>query len=80
MTEGIKFVTRIYNCGRNLIKDTVPVRGDYFIKGGDGFVSISLGQCEHHGDNQTFITGYNEGGYNSVSMCLTCCSEIYILR
>jgi hypothetical protein len=42
---------------------------------GEGAGEIIDGSCEHHG-NTKFLSGYNQGGHDSVSVCLECCREI----
>jgi len=42
---------------------------------GKGTGEVIEGSCEHHGHTK-FLNGYNQGGHDSVSVCLECCQEI----
>ena len=42
---------------------------------GEGTGEVIEGRCEHHGLTK-FLSGYNQGGHDSVAVCLECCREI----
>ena len=42
---------------------------------GEGTATIIKGTCPYHGQTN-FLYGYNQGGHDSVTVCLKCCVEV----
>jgi len=68
---------KIYrNMNRPAYKETVPYIDGKVVEGGEGYTNIEQGQCKIHGITD-YICGFNQGGYDSVAICLKCCAEIH---
>lgn len=72
----MKFKTHRYTYRSKEYKEFVPFINGKAVLGGEGAVDIFKSLCNIHGETY-FISGYNQGGHDSVSICLKCCSEIY---
>lgn len=43
---------------------------------GDGFAEIYMARCDRHNSIQIHLGGYNQGGHDGMSICLSCAHEV----